>query len=192
MLPIHGSLNRVRENFARQFTPDKDGFVHRQRQRGAAMPVSAAERDDFVAAFDRGIGRLFWGVLAVVIAVMAAFQLWPDILPPTWRPWHEAMVAAGAALSCGTIWWRLSTAPDRVLERRAIVAAPLDAAARRRADFAGLPWTVLSLGALLMAGLIAQTLSQPGPTDWTYIAGGAVGLAFFALLGAIKWRVTRS
>lgn len=192
MLPIHGSLNLMRENFARQFTPAGDGFDYRQRQRGAAIRVTVAERDAFVDAFNRGIGRLFWGGLAGLIAVMAIFEAWPTILPEPWQAWHEAIVAAGAALLFATIWWRLSTAPDRALERRATVAGPLDAAARRRANFAGLPWAVLIFGAVLMLGLIGQAIDRPGPPDWTYVVGGAIGVAFFVLLGTIKWRITRA
>ena len=192
MLPIHGSLETVRENFARQFTPDGDGFVYRQRQRGAAIRVTAAERAGFVGAFDRGVGRLFWGGLAGVIAVIAVFEVWPTILPASWQRWHEAGVAAIAATLFLAIWWRLTTAPDRALERRVAIAAPLDAAARRRVNFAGLPWSVLALGAAVTLGLIAVTLGQPGPTDWAYVAGGAIGFAFFVMLAAVKWRLTRS
>ncbi|QDZ06525.1 hypothetical protein FPZ24_02765 [Sphingomonas panacisoli] len=192
MLPIHGSLNTVRENFARQFVPDRDGYVYRRRQRGEAFRVTAAERDRFVADFDRGVGRLFWGGLVTLIAVMAVFEIWPTILPPDWQARHEVIVAVGASIAFLIIWWRLSSAPDRALERRVPMAGALDAAARRRVNFAGLPWAVLIFGAVLTLGMIAQAFDQPGPTDWTYVVGGAIGFAFFVLLGAIKWRITRS
>ena len=192
MLPIHGSLNVVRENFARQFTPDKDGFIYRRRQRGEAIRVTAAERDGFVAAFNRGVGRLFWGGIAGVIAVMATFELWPTVLPVGWRPWQETIVAAVAAILFLAIWWRLLTVADRALERRVAIAQPLDGAARRRAHFAGLPWAVVIFGAVLMLGIIGQGFDRPGATAWIYFAGGAIGFAFFALLGAIKWRITRA
>ena len=192
MLPIHGSLNVVRGNFARQFTPDTHGFTYRRRQRGAAIPVTPAERDMFVAAFNRGIGRLYWGGLAALIAVMAVFEAWPTILPASWQRWHAAGIAAVAGILFLAIWWRLTTAPDRALERRAAIAAPLDAAAERRVNFAGLNWGVLIFGGVLMLGLIGQTLDQPGPTDWRYVVGGMIGFVFFVTLGAIKWRIMRS
>lgn len=192
MLPIHGSLNVVRDNFARQFTPDGDGYVYRRRQRGEAFRVTAAERDAFVAAFDRGIGRLFWGGLAVVIALIVVFEVWPTILPVRLHPWHETIVAIAAVILFLTIWRRLSGAPDHALDRRVAIAGALDAAARRRVNFAELPWTVLITGAVLMMGLIARALDPPGAIDRAYIVGGAIGFVFFVLLGVAKWRITRS
>lgn len=192
MLPLHGSLATVRENFARQFTPDGDGYLYRQRQRGAAIRVTMAERDDFVAAFNRGVGRLFWGGLAGLIAAMAVFEVWPTLLPPDWQARHEVIVAVVFGVAFLAIWWRLTTAPDRLLERRARVAGPLDAAARRRVNFAGLSWGVLVFGAVVTLALIGQTLREPGPVQWAYVVGGAIGFGFFVALGAIKWRVMRS
>lgn len=194
MLPIHGNLDRVRENFARQFTTDAGGLLYRRGQRGAAYRVTAAERDGFIADFNRGVGRLFWSALIGVIAVFALLELRPTLLPAALQPWREAIVTVATVVAVTTIWWRLSNAPARALERRVQVALPLDGAARRRVNFAGLPWGTLALGAGITLLLIVQVLRQPGPLDgtaWAYIAGGAIGFVLFAVLGIIKWRLVR-
>jgi len=56
------------DTFAAQFEDDgKGGYLYRRYGRGAAIPVSAAERDAFVATFDR---RSRWWMIGLMVAAV--------------------------------------------------------------------------------------------------------------------------
>lgn len=191
MLPIHGDLAKVREDFARQFTPEGRDYLYRRGQRGAAFRVTAQERDGLVADFNRGLRRLFWGGIVVVIVALGLLEWRPAILPPAARPWRETIVAGAAALAGLLFWWRLWTAPAQLTDRRVAVAPPLARATRLRANIAGLGWSPLALGAAATLVLIVEAVRMH-PFDRAaliYLVGGAVGLGFFVAMGWIKWRL---
>ncbi|MDB5706847.1 MAG: hypothetical protein JWN66_3963 [Sphingomonas bacterium] len=59
--------------FAAQFESDgKGGYLYRDSERGAAIPVSAIERDAFVATYDRQSRRSLIGLTVVTIAAIVA------------------------------------------------------------------------------------------------------------------------
>ena len=59
--------------FAAQFESDgKAGYLYRHSERGGAIPVSAVERDAFVATYDRQWRRSLIGLVVVTIAAIVA------------------------------------------------------------------------------------------------------------------------
>lgn len=189
MIPLHGSMECVRENFALQFTPDGLGYLYRRSGRGPAIRVTADERDDMVAAFNRGMRALFWVFLFVAILLLLSFDFWPDLLPTGLGASQQGVVTVLVLVGFMIGWWRLTTMAERRVGQRTPVAPGLTRAEQHRFNFARLGWGVLALGAATTLALIAVTLRQPGPVQWGYIAGGVVGTLFFAALGWIKWRL---
>ncbi|MES2097130.1 MAG: hypothetical protein V4459_10260 [Pseudomonadota bacterium] len=189
MIPLHGSMARVRENFALQFTPDGLGYLYRRSGRGPAIRVMAEERDQMVAEFNRGLLALFWVFLFATILLLLSFELWPDLLPPVLGSSQQGVVAVLVLAGFMIGWWRLTTIAERQVGHRTPVAPGLTRAEQHRFNLARLGWGVLALGGATTLTLIAVTLRQPGPVEWGYIAGGIVGTLFFAALGWIKWRL---
>jgi hypothetical protein len=75
MLGSH--FDRVRQMFADQFEPDAQGFIYRKYMKGAPIQVNSAERDRYIATFNRYIKYASWGMfggmlfLAVALAIYA-------------------------------------------------------------------------------------------------------------------------
>lgn len=55
------AYDRVRQSFADQFEPNGQGFLYRKYMKSAPIRVSAAERDRYIAAFNRYIRYASWG-----------------------------------------------------------------------------------------------------------------------------------
>ena len=113
MIPLHGSMERVRENFALQFTPDGLGYLYRRNGRGPAIRVMADERDDMVAAFNRGMRALFWVFLFAAILLLLSFDVWPDLLPAWLGASQQGVVTVVVLAGFMIGWWRLSTMAER-------------------------------------------------------------------------------
>jgi hypothetical protein len=62
----------LRTQFEDQFEPNGDGFLYRRYQKNAPVFVTAAERDRYLAAFDRFDKYGKWGVIAGTVLIMAA------------------------------------------------------------------------------------------------------------------------
>ena len=70
---MFGSSNfdRVEQLFADQFTSDAHGYVYRKSQKGAQFWVSEAERDDFIATFNRRLRYSTWSIVPATIILRA-------------------------------------------------------------------------------------------------------------------------
>jgi hypothetical protein len=189
MIPLHGSLERVRENFALQFTRDGLGYLYRRSGRGPAIRIMAEERDEMVADFNRGVVLLFWGFVAGSVLLLLSFEIWPDLLPATLGSSRQAVVTGLVLTGFMIGWWRLTTIAERRVGHRSPAAPGLTRAEQHRFNFSRLGWGVLAMGAAVTLVLIVVTLRQPGPVGWGYVAGGVAGTVFFAVLGWIKWRL---
>ena len=74
-----GWFERQRRIFAAQFEPRGEGFLYRNHTIGQPIPVSAAERDRYVAGFAKFTRHGFWAMLAGAMALLAAFILYSTI-----------------------------------------------------------------------------------------------------------------
>jgi hypothetical protein len=68
-----GGMERQRRMFAAQFQPNGSGFLYRRHTVGEPIPVSAAEKDRYIATFAKFIRLAFWTMLAGGAALLAAF-----------------------------------------------------------------------------------------------------------------------
>src|SRR6478609_440552 len=79
-------FDRRRQLFADQFEANGDGFLYRRNCKDAPIPVSAAERDRYIAGFDKFLKYSFWGTIAGTVVIFAALVFCIvefDAEPPT-------------------------------------------------------------------------------------------------------------
>ena len=126
------ATDRSRQSFADQFEADVDGFIYRKSSCGAPIKVSAAERDRYIAGFNRFLKYWFWGIVAGILglSLVAAFYLSPsDDGPSGWI--GVALIAAVAMIAYLWGW----NAPARELRGRGTVGAARSKAEIRRRHF---------------------------------------------------------
>lgn len=130
--------------FAAQFTPDGDDFVYRRNGTGPALPLSADERDGFIAAFRAGYGKMFWRSVAAMVGVMMVVVVAQRALHVLSDGWFASIgpfvaIVPGVALLMVSISRRMA-APGVSLAARPPVAPPLPLAAFRRTQLVETSW----------------------------------------------------
>jgi hypothetical protein len=177
--------------FAAQFDPDGADYVYRHAYRGAAIPVSAAERDAFVAAFNRAVGLQ---VLAAGVGFLALLVLTIRLIFVPLAYLIAAIVAASLVLTglVMTIFWRAWQTPARALSGRAPVAPPLTPAEARRAANAKMTWPQIAFGVLITLFFAERAaVGAPPLGSGVWLCMTAFGL-FATSYGADKaWRARR-
>ena len=66
-------FKRQRQMFAAQFEARGEGYLYRKHSIGEPIPVSAAERDRFIAEFESFIRTGFWSMVGGLIALVSVF-----------------------------------------------------------------------------------------------------------------------
>jgi len=64
-------FERQRQMFAAQFEPRGAGFVYRRHSVGEPIPVSAVQRNRYVAAFEKFTRQGFWAMVAGALIMLA-------------------------------------------------------------------------------------------------------------------------
>ncbi len=151
------SNGRVIDMFSNQFEDDgKGGYLFRRNGMGPATPISAAERDRFVADFKRGWRRISWGIVAGSLATVAISISGIFVLPNHFEAF--LYFSLGVGIVPMLVWVlltdrRMRLVPVRVLAGRATIG---DARGREEATelhFARIRWS--HIAAPLLGGLIA-------------------------------------
>lgn len=75
MIGITG-FERQRQMFAAQFQPDGVGFLYRNHTIGEPIPVSAAERERYIARFTKFTRHGFWTMIAGAALLLASFVVY--------------------------------------------------------------------------------------------------------------------
>lgn len=70
---------RQRRMFEAQFEPRGEGYLYRNHTIGEPIPVSAAQRDHYIAEFTKFTKRGFWAMLGSAIGLLIAFILYSTI-----------------------------------------------------------------------------------------------------------------
>jgi hypothetical protein len=167
--------------FADQFEADVADFLYRKSSKGAAIRVSAAERDGFVVDYKRHYRWLFWGIfLAILVLVFG----WSFATINADESVNSGMMIVGVFLlmvpfMAGLMW--IWGAPARTLQRRAAAAPALSADQARELHFAKISYGQLGLGLLLIPVLLLRAWKGPGSFDgwgvvWPLLAGGLLVL----------------
>lgn len=187
----------TRKAFSDQFTPDGDGFVYRKHLKGPAIRVTAAERDRFIATFDRRQRWLTWGLVGVMLLLAAAFiaYLTSVDFDAFEQEFSVLWIFAGLApvmILFVAVFMRVWDAPSRELAGRAEISRALtrdeaSATMMRRTSW-GRIWGGLALAAVSIWQLRAKLeLSPAWDWLWAALAAGAV-----ALTGYWAYRKRRS
>lgn len=184
-------LARVQQIFADQFTSDAKGYVYRKGQIGEPFRVSDAERDAFIASFNKRIRYSFWSILpATIILILGLAWLIPD------SDTMEANVAIWIGL-CAILLPFLAVylwswnAPVRELQGRSPEGAALTKHQSRALALSKISYGQLVLAAALGVGLVWKHSFE---TDvfhgwgviWLFMGGGLVLLSAVQIFR--KWR----
>lgn len=188
-------LARVKQAFAAQFTPDRDGHIYRRGRRGPGIRVTAAERDRFVETFNRAVIRLAWTMVLAATLLLGSLSLFSIELPWPMLGHEEGVVTLLLTASFMLAWWWIRNAPMRALDRRATIDQGLPGTVYRRAMLVAMPWSIPVIAALFQVALIVRVAlfeADPfGRQQWSYYAVAAVGLAGMAVISWLKWRAGR-
>lgn len=177
--------------FAAQFDRDGEDYIYRRACRGRAIRVSAAERDAFVAAFNRALALQILALLAGLVAVIfltIQFAFARGALTVVWVVAGTTAVTAIVILAFLAAW----TAPARALADRTSVAPALTGAAARRAGWARTTWAQIAFAGFWGLFLASRGLA-PSPTfpRWTWFSAAALMFFASATLAYLKWRLGR-
>ncbi|MEE4453059.1 hypothetical protein [Novosphingobium resinovorum] len=66
----NSNFDRIRQIFADQFASDAYGYTYRKGQKGAEFRISEAERDNFIATFNRRIRYTIWSIAPATISLI--------------------------------------------------------------------------------------------------------------------------
>lgn len=184
-------FDSVRQIFADQFTGDAEGYVYRKGQKGEPFRVSEAERDAFIASFNRRIRYSSWSILpATIILILALAWLIPD------SDSVEANVAIWIGLGAillpflAVYQWSWN-APVRELQGRTPEGVPLTKYEARALVFSEITYGQLALGAAMGVGLVWKQSSETDVLHgwgviWLLIGGGLILLSAVQIFR--KWR----
>lgn len=184
---------RLRSLFAAQFEEDEIGIAFRKNSSGAAVRVSASERDAFEARFARRFRWIFWGYIAAVL-VLVGIVVATDA-PPESNEQAFYIGMAGLLISfSGLVWWAW-TEPARVLSNRTPMGRPRSRAERDRIHLERLSYFQLALVPVIVTVALVKVAQR-----WDILHGwgrlwlvGAVCMTILAVVQAFrKWRYARN
>jgi hypothetical protein len=188
------ALDRLAGSFADQFEADGAGYLYRRSMRGAPIPVTAAERDAFVAGYRRTMRRVGWSLVpSTIVLILALVALFPDADDGT----AQAATFGGLglfALILFPVCYRAWTVPAQSLERRAPVGMPLDRATVRRRALALLSYRqlgFLAAGAIAF-GARAITRGVQDRSDICILLAAIALLLLAAVQALRKWHAARA
>jgi len=185
------NTNRLRRMFADQFEPDGKGFLYRKFMKSASIQVSAAERDRYVAEFDRFLKYQYWGlvgstVVLVIGAVAYATATGVDL------PVVTLYVGLGVipVASMAVYYWAWHS-PARELRDRGTVGEARSREEMRRLFLARLTYGRLIIAAGIAAVLLLVAYARGNMfSGWTLLLTGyaVVVLIAVAVQASRKWR----
>jgi hypothetical protein len=189
-----GQIEYFRSSFAEQFEADGDGYLYRKFRKGAPVRVTARERNDFVATFERRyksayltmvIGLFILMVAMVTIAFAAGYDLEKYVVYSVLTCWSSLFLFAH---------YRIWNAPARALGRRPKLGGERSRAEMRNimiAEESYLKFVGL-LVLFLMLLLNLATQSEPlGYFDMALMTLYIVMIPITAWLILRKWRFDR-
>lgn len=188
-------FSHLRDLFVDQFTPDRNNFLYRKSGKGAAIRVSAAERDAFIANFNKRIRYLSWSITVATLALITLFVLLsPDAESGRTQVAMYVGVGCIMAVSLTAYYWAWNQ-PMRDLDRRSEVAGPLDREQARRLGLSQISYGNLGFAVIAALGLVWKQSAEGDVLHgwgllWPIFAGLIiVGVAIQAFR---KWRSDRS
>lgn len=185
-------FDRVRQIFEDQFSTDTHGFLYRKGQKGAPIRVSAFERDNFVAIFNKRIRYATLSIFpATVVLILLLAWLFSDT--DSSRTSVATWVGIGAILVpfMAFFYWAWN-APARELQYRAPEGAALTREEARALAFSKITYGKLALAALMGAGLIWKMAAEADVFHGVGLVWFVFGGFLIALAGIQAFRKWRS
>jgi hypothetical protein len=180
------------ELFNEQFEPHEGGFLYRRARSGPPIPVSAEERDRFVATYKRRTKCAKWLSLAAVIALIG-FCVWYG--KSTGTDLGNTAVVGSVVLVFGLImigqFWAYNY-PVRELRDRAPIGGPPSTQESTRQHFA--TWTyprIASIGlggALLIASRVKWRQDLYSGRNLYFLVIAALLVTMSIIFAIRKWR----
>ena len=187
-------FDRVRQIFADQFSTDLNGYIYRSGQIGASYRVSAFEREQFVATFNKRMRYATWSSFpATVIFILLLAWLFPDT--DSFRNSIALWVGIGAIIaSLMAIFFWAWNAPARELQRRFPEGAALTKTEARTLAFSKITYGQLALAAVMGGGLAWKKSSETdvfhgGGLVWLFVGGSLISLA--GIQAIRKWLINQ-
>lgn len=184
-------FDRVREIFADQFEQDANGFCYRKGMKGAAYRVSEAERDQFVATFNKRLRYASWAIAPATI-VLIVLLAW--LIPDSDSDLENSAIWIGIAailIPFMAIYYWAWNAPSRELQLRTPESAALTREEARSLAFSKITYGQLGLAAAFGVGLVwMRSIDEDVFHGWGMIwLIYGVGLVILSGVQAIrKWR----
>lgn len=184
-------FDRVCEIFADQFEQDANGFRYRKGIKGAAYRVSEAERNQFIATFNKRLRYASWAIAPTTI-VLIVLLAW--LIPESDSDLENAAIWIGIAailIPFIAIYYWAWDAPARELQRRTPESAALTREEARSLAFSKITYGQLGLAAAFGVGLVwMRSIDEDVFHGWGMIwLIFGVGLVVLSGVQAIrKWR----
>ncbi len=186
-------LDKAIAGFAQQFEPEGDTYLYRRGLKGAPIPVSASERDGFVADYTRHLRRITWGFAGVVIVAIVILSI-PAISDGREIDdlWLYGLIVL-TTIPFLILHHRLWNAPARHLERRVAVGKERSRSEVKRIMLARMSWgqlvaTVISMPIVLILFAGDRDIWHGWGLLWPVFVG-AVTLALLYQLFR-KWQIS--
>ena len=187
------NIDYLEQLFLDQFEQDGDRFLYRRYGRGAPIPVTIEEREEFRLQYRMASRRMIWGAVLIICAAIA-FGSW--IAPEFIDDGPGIMVIClGAMGVIAVLSVRNSTAPARALERRSPVGIEISKEEWRSRHFAATSWKLLGALFLFSTIVCVSLLWRSEFEEWSdYL--WTIGSGGLSILGAralwLKYRLARS
>lgn len=187
-------FDRLRQTFADQFTSDEHGLIYRKYQKGVPIRVSEAERDSFVATFNKRIRYATWSIFPATVGLILLLA-W--LIPDADSAVDQLAVWVGIAVILApflTMFYWAWNAPSRQLERRTPAGAALTKKEARELAFSKITYGQLALvplGALALIWKIStRTDVFHGPGVFWLVAGAAL-ILMAGVQAFRKWLISQ-
>ncbi|RYF18690.1 MAG: hypothetical protein EOO77_10890 [Oxalobacteraceae bacterium] len=184
-------LDRLRQSFADQFSDGEHGVIYRKYQKGVPFRVSKAERDGFVAVFNKRIRYATWSIFPVTVGLILLL-VW--LTPGSDSPVAQIAMWGGIAailLPFMVIFYWAWGAPSRELECQTPEGPALTKEEARALAFSKITYGQLALAALMGVGLIwKMSIKIDVFHGWgvIWLAFGAAVVVLAGVQAIRKWR----
>lgn len=174
-------IDHLERIFLQQFEGDGERLLYRKHGRGAPIPVTPQEKEEFRLQYRRATKAMFWLTITLTIAVISlAFWIAPEFLDDGSGivPISAATIFTIALLSI-----RNTTAPARILGTRIPVGSPRTKQEINSKHFADTSWLLLGsvfLISNLVCGYFLGNSQFKAIEDYFWTAGSGMISVLYA------------
>jgi len=165
-------------SFTQQFELEGETYLYRRGLKGAPIPVSASERDGFIADYSRHLRRLTWGFAGVaMVAIMILSFLTTADGREIGDVWLYGLIVL-ATIPFLIVHHRIWNAPTRQIGRRMAVGKERSRSEVKRIMLAQVSWVQLSAAVVFVPVVM---ISLAGDRN-IWHGGGRLWLVFVGMV----------